>query len=159
MFLIIAYLTFAVIVFAIKYTSIEKMFGVFYDGIKNPVEFLFKNNILNIINISLSGLCVLLFFIVFIVLANFYRRKKKKEIEEQKLYFYTSVYEPMEEKKEKYHLEKISEEDMRDIPESNQKAKDLVTKIIQLEELRNEGKISDKEYVRLRQRSIKRYKK
>ena len=55
-------------------------------------------------------------------------------------------------------LEEKKEQVIADIPENDPKAKNLIKKIMQLEELKNSGKITNVDYTRLRQKAIRRYK-
>ena len=54
--------------------------------------------------------------------------------------------------------EEKKEQVIADIPENDPKAKNLIKKIMQLEELKNSGKITNTDYTRLRQKAIRRYK-
>lgn len=73
------------------------------------------------------------------------------------VYFYSSDYEPQEESiKIKDTNEKKTE--VGAIPEKNPRAKQLIYKIMELENLKKEGKITQLEYTKLKQKAIKRYK-
>lgn len=111
--------------------------------------------------VAYFGLLVCLFALIVFVIGMFHKSTKVKII--TSINFYSDEYEEdkaitnstssvqksKEEKKE--HV-------IADIPENDPKAKNLIKKIMQLEELKNSGKITNTDYTRLRQKAIRRYK-
>ncbi len=75
------------------------------------------------------------------------------------LYFYSNEY---QEQKDDVKIHKSDDgggiEIVENIKESNEKAQELVKKVMQLNELKEQGQITEREYTKLRQKAIKRYK-
>ena len=107
------------------------------------------------------GSLVCLFTLIVFIIGMFHKSTKVKII--TSINFYSDEYEEdkaitnstssvQKSKKEK------KEQVIADIPENDPKAKNLIKKIMQLEELKNSGKITNVDYTRLRQKAIRRYK-
>ena len=126
------------------------------------VEMFYKlavGNILIIIYITIIifGILVLLFSLISTI---FYKKETTKTV---KIYGTINFYsKEFEEPQNDISVKKQEEEGFVEslgIKESTEEAKDLVNKIMQLEELRESGQISNVEYTKLRQKAIKRYKR
>ena len=122
----------------------------------------------NFILVKGFGLSVLTFVIclfgfITLIVKNpnitFKRRGGKKIRTTTSLYFYSSEYkEPKDEVKIHKSDDGSGVEIVENIKESNEKAQDLVKKVMQLNELKEQGQITEREYTKLRQKAIKRYK-
>jgi len=157
--IILIYFAFAIIVMALKFNYAQGIFKTFEVGILNLIANLISVNLLLLVDLVILGISFIALLIALISLIIYFNKSKNKQVQTQKLYFYSSQYEQQEVKEKVDSKQQVIEEEIKDIPESNQNAKDLITKIMQLENLRAEGKISDREYIRLRERSIRRYKR
>lgn len=104
--------------------------------------------------VACAGIFILLFALIVFIVGMSHKSTKTKIY--SSINFYSAEYEPTEEEKTVVQEEKVKVS--ADIPEKNQKAKDLIKKIMQLEELKKAGKISAVDYTRLRQKAIRRYK-
>lgn len=156
-FIILSYLIVSAVVLTANYSIIENSL----DSASPELITQLKRSIgvnaiaLKEIIVAYVGIFVLLFsFIVFIIGMSHKTTKTKIY---SSLNFYSDEYEQKENVKQVTKQQKA--EISADIPENNQDAKNLIKKIMQLEELKNQGKISTVDYTRLRQKAIRRYKK
>ena len=113
--------------------------------------------------IVICGLIALFSFIIFIL--NFFdrnpasvRAKKKEERNKSEINFYSEGL--VENQQKQTAAVQVSAENSADVVmKSNKKqAEDLVTKIMQLNKLRDAGQLNEVEYTKLRQKAIRRYK-
>lgn len=99
-------------------------------------------------------------FVFAFVVALCYKKPTQKAV---KVYgtinFYSDEYAEPQNEVELKKEEVVETTESNGIKESSEEAKDLIHKIMQLEELRSSGQISDVEYTKLRQKAIKRYKR
>lgn len=152
------------VILTIKYSQIE-------NGLNNIgpeiIKTIFTNFGFNLIIIKeivagYLGLLICLFSFMSFLIGMFHKSSKIKLV--TSINFYSSDYE--EDKAitntststNNTKDDKKEEVVISDIPENDPKAKSLIKKIMQLEELKNSGKISNVDYTRLRQKAIKRYK-
>ena len=73
--------------------------------------------------------------------------------------FYSDEFEEVQNEVSEKQAEEVESVESKGIKESSEEAKDLIQKVMQLEELRKTGQINDVEYTKLRQKAIKRYKR
>lgn len=151
------------VMLSIKYSQIE-------NGLNNVgpeiVKTIFTNFGFNVIMIKeivagYLGLIICLFSFVTFVIGMVHKSSKVKLI--TSINFYSSDFEEdkaiINTTSSSQNTKNDKEEVIvKDIPENDPKAKSLIKKIMQLEELKNSGKISNVDYTRLRQKAIKRYK-
>lgn len=113
--------------------------------------------IITYISLTSLGIFVMLFGIFATV---FYRKVTAKAV---KIYgtinFYSKEFEEQQNDVQVKNTEEQEEIEATGIKEQSAEAKDLVLKIMQLEELRKSGQINNVEYTKLRQKAIRRYKK
>lgn len=151
------------VMLSIKYSQIE-------NGLNNVgpeiVKTIFTNFGFNVIMIKeiiagYLGLIICLFSFVTFVIGMVHKSSKVKLI--TSINFYSSDFEEDKAITNTTSSSQNTKNDkeeviVKDIPENDPKAKSLIKKIMQLEELKDSGKISNVDYTRLRQKAIKRYK-
>ena len=158
-FTFLAYFIYSCIFFTANYSAIENAINDFGPEFVKTIMVNFGFNIIALkeIIVSYISLAICLFAFVSFIIAMSHKSTKIKIT--TSINFYSSEYqEPKTEEKTKEDNkeEKIGK---TEIPESDPKAQSLIKKIMQLEELKNAGKISNVDYTRLRQKAIKRYKR
>lgn len=159
-FILLAYAVFNLVIICYFYevlnTMLQGVINVLLQGL--DVE-LFAN----IFMIKFIVVCGLLAFasicVFFVYLLN--REKEKKQVVKQlfSLNFYSDEYEkkePKEEKKEEVKSEENIAIETKQKPKKQ--SQDLLERIMQLNELKDTGQITEVEYTRLRQKAIRRYK-
>lgn len=157
-FLFFVSFTCSAVILTVKYAQIENAINVIGPEFIKTIKTNFGFNLLTVkeIIVAYFGLLVCLFAFVFFIIGMSHKSTKVKMI--SSINFYSAVYEEkMADFKEKDVKKEVIKQ-ATEIPESNPKAKNLINKIMQLEELKKAGKISNTDYTRLRQKAIKRYK-
>lgn len=157
-FVFFAWFASSAILLSIKYTQIENAINAIGPEFIKTIKTNFGFNLITVKEITAAyfGLLVCLFAFVIFIVGMSHKSTKVKIV--SSINFYSSVYEEkMADTKEKTVQEEAINQET-EIPESNPKAKNLINKIMQLEELKKAGKISNTDYTRLRQKAIKRYK-
>lgn len=104
--------------------------------------------------VAYVGALVCGFSLIWFILGMVHKSSKIKIM--PSIYFYTSAYEPKTDNKPVE--QKVKQNNQTILPEKDPKAKELIKKIMQLEELKDSGKLSTVDYTRLRQKVIRRYK-
>lgn len=163
---IIIFLFFAVfvigcVIMSVKYLPIENAINTVGPEFIKLIKTNFGVNLITLLATVCAyiGAFVCIFAFVFFIVGMSHKSTKVKIV--SSIYFYSSEYEePTDGNKQssKKNEEKKQESQNQEIPESSQNAKNLINKIMQLEELKNAGKISNADYTRLRQKAIERYK-
>lgn len=156
-FLFFAMFALSAVVLTAKYTQIT----IAIDNIgpellkKLTTSFGFNALIVKELFIAYFGTVVCIYGLIFFIIGMSHKSTKVRIL--TSINFYSSEYqEPIQDNKTKEDDKKV---EIVEMPETDPKAKDLVTKVMQLEELKKQGKISNTEYTQLRQRAIRRYKK
>lgn len=158
-FLFFAWFTFGAILLSIKYTQIENTINVIGPEFIKTIKTNFGFNLVTVkeITVAYFGLLVCLFSLITFIIGMSHRSTKVKIV--SSINFYSGVYEEQKVDAQEKGQESINAEVKEtEMPESSPKAKNLINKIMQLEELKKAGKISNTDYTRLRQKAIKRYK-
>lgn len=155
-----AYSVFNLVVICIYYQVLYSMLGTLFVALLPGMD---VSLFANLFMIKFIVICALLafasIFVFFVYLLN--REKEKKQVVKQlfSLNFYSDEYEKKEVKEE--IKEEVNTEESA-IIETKQKPKkqsqDLLERIMQLNELKDTGQITEVEYTRLRQKAIRRYK-
>lgn len=157
-FIFLAMFTFSSIMFSIYSSQITNIINSIGPEFVKMFTISYGVNLIFILNIvfayfgAVSSLLVLVMF----VLSMLHKSSKIKTV--NSIYFYSSQYEePVQEtkvKEEQKEAEEIQEPTQTESPQ----AKELINKIMQLEELKKAGKLTDVQYTKLRQKAIRRYK-
>ena len=159
LFLILGFFTFSTIVTAINYSSVLYYINIF----KNEFVSNIGENIIALKFIVVSGLIIVLSLLTGISLM-LSKKRIKKQIEvvgTSGINFYSSDYE--EQVKEtkivsSIELEKDKKKEVK-LTEKRQQAIELVSKVMELNQMKEDGQITAVEYTRLRQKAIRKYKK
>ena len=147
----------SVVFFTAKYSQIINAVNNFGpDFIKTiTTNFGFNALVIKELIVAYLGAVVCVFGLVSFIIGMSHKSTKIKIL--SSINFYSSEYEEVKSegktKDEKQELDVVTE-----MPETNPNAKNLINKIMQLEELKNAGKIDNVDYTRLRQKAIRRYK-
>ena len=158
-FVFFAFFLFGAIIFSTYFPEISNVLNnIGPEGIKTLVVSLgFNLIVVKEIIIAYVGALISAFTFIFFVVGMSHKSTKVKII--SSIGFYSSQYE--EQKTDSVAANKqetLEEQTSNEIKESDPDAKSLIDKIMQLDELRKAGKISNSEYTRLRQKAIRRYK-
>ena len=88
------------------------------------------------------------------------RRKKKEKtyIPDGSIIFYTGEYEELIKQEDKKVERIVAKEKSANMPEQSESARELVAKIMKLNQMKESGELTPKEYTRLRQKAIRKYK-
>ncbi len=105
--------------------------------------------------VGYAGAIICLFAFISFIVGISHKSTKVKIL--SSINFYSSEYQEVKEPA-KTKEENKEEEKTEEMPEANPNAQNLIKKIMQLEELKKAGKISNVDYTRLRQKAIRRYK-
>lgn len=122
---------------------------------------IFGGTNINVLLSIFSAYFNLFFMVISFILLLIFRKKHKiaeVKISENNTNLFYSVEYIQSEEKEQSSSEIQEIKPSKDLKEDDPNAKKLVEKIRMLDELRKEGKISNPEYIRLRQSAIRRYK-
>lgn len=111
--------------------------------------------LINIIFAYLGAICSLMTLVMF-VLSMIHKSSKIKVV--NSIYFYSSQFEEPITETKAIEEEKKEEEIQEPTHTESPQAKELINKIMQLEELKKAGKLTDVQYTKLRQKAIRRYK-
>lgn len=164
LFVFVGVFALGAVMLSIKYSQIE-------NGLNNVgpeiIKTIFTNFGFNLIMIKeivagYLGFVVCLFSFVSFIIGMVHKSSKVKLI--SSINFYSSDFEEDKAITNTTTSSKNTKNEdknnvvINDIPENDPKAKNLIKKIMQLEELKDSGKISNVDYTRLRQKAIKRYK-
>ena len=159
------------LIFISLFALITFIFGIYgiLVGIINSkkfVPFLEANSLLGAGAMTkylfVHGLFVLigLVSIAYFVFAKSKGTRQAKEV--SSLYFYSDEYLQVQKEENATPTKpeiKTNDINSKQLTESNEQAKDLVQKIMDLNKLKESGEISSVEYTRLKQKAIRRYKK
>lgn len=158
LFIFFAFFAFGAVVFTIYSSQITniinsigpefvKMFTISYG-----VNLIFVKEIIAGYFGAISSLFILIMFIV----GNVHKSSKVKMI--NSIYFYSSQYEEQVAETKVKEEQKQEQENLEPAYSESPQAKELISKIMQLDELRKAGKLTDVQYTKLRQKAIRRYK-
>ena len=157
-FIFLAMFTFSSIMFSIYSSQITNIINSIGPEFVKMFTISYGVNLIFILNIVFAyfGVVSSLLVLVMFILSMLHKSSKIKTV--NSIYFYSSQYEePVQEtkvKEEQKEAEEIQESTQTESPQ----AKELINKIMQLEELKKAGKLTDVQYTKLRQKAIRRYK-
>ena len=154
------YFTFNLIVFCVNYNKFLTFLTAnapgFVINMTNGADIIMVKNII---------ICVLFIVASAVVFFAFMLNREKEQKQQIKQAFNFNFYSDEYEQKESNEIKPVEveperQEEQQEVEKAKPKkqAQDLVTRIMQLNELKDTGQISDVEYTKLRQKAIKRYK-
>lgn len=154
------YFTFNLIVFCVNYNKFLTFLTAnapgFVINMTNGADIIMVKNII---------ICVLFIVASAVVFFAFMLNREKEQKQQIKQAFNFNFYSDEYEQKESNEIKPVEveperQEEQQEAEKAKPKkqAQDLVTRIMQLNELKDTGQISDVEYTKLRQKAIKRYK-
>lgn len=157
-FIFFAMFTFSAIIFSINSSQITNIINTVGPEFVKMFTISYGINLIFIVNIVFAyfGAISSLLALVMFMLSMVHKSSKVKVV--NSIYFYSSQYEEQiteSKTKDEKDMAEVSNEPAH--TESPQ-AKELINKIMQLEDLKKAGKLSDVQYTKLRQKAIKRYK-
>ena len=121
------------------------------------VNFGFNALFIKEIAMGYLGLLICLVGLIVFIIGLSHRSSKVKIV--SSIYFYSGEYEEKDAPAKQKENEEVAEEkELEPARVESPQAKELINKIMQLEELKKSGKLSDVQYTKLRQKAIRRYK-
>ena len=160
-FLFFAFFTFNIVILIIFFEPVYVMVGVIAAELIPALSAEVVAGVVMgkfIIVCALTIISAIIMFLVYI----FNRDKTQRDIIKQiyNVNFYSDEYEQKDSGgiKTPEVVEKVEDKNEELKPKTKKQAQDLVTKIMQLNELKDTGQITEVEYTKLRQKAIKRYK-
>lgn len=162
LFVFLAYFVLSSIFITVQYSKLVNIFNdIGPDFVKTiTTSFGFNLIVIKEIVVAYFGAFVCLFGLISFIVGLFHKSTKVRII--TSINFYSSEFEEdkaISNTKSTTEIKQTKQEEVAiDIPENDPKAQNLIKKIMQLDELRNQGKISNVDYTRLRQKAIRRYK-
>lgn len=157
-FILFAVFTFSAVLFTIDGSPITNTFNSIGPEFVKMLTISYGINLIYIIDISLAYIGMVMTFLVFVLFLASKVHKSNKIKVVNSIYFYSKQFEePVEDTKTKDEQTENSSEQVLSHTESPQ-ARELLNKIMQLDELKKAGKLTDVQYTKLRQKAIKRYR-
>ena len=158
-FVFLAWFVLSAVLLSLRYSPIENSLNSVGPEFIKIIKTNFGFNLIMWKEIFIAYFGVIACFIAFVFFIMGISHKSTKVKIVSSINFYSSIYEEKQsDARQKGQPEKPTINQETEIEESNLKAKNLINKIMQLEELKKAGKISNTDYTRLRQKAIKRYK-
>lgn len=158
-FILFAYTAFSLVLLILNYELIAMTTSLLLYGLlgENPGLLASLVMIKFIVICAIVIISTILVFFVFLL----NREKEQKHVDRQifNVNFYSDEFEEQinTEKLDKKAVEKEEQAEVQK-PKVKKQSQELINKIMQLNELKDNGQISDVEYTKLRQKAIKRYK-
>lgn len=155
----LVYEAFTVVMYALKYSEFTAYFNS--NSIPFNVEDVNSFNLIALKGIVLSGLLFIFTLLMFFVIPVPKVAGQKQVVFSDEMNFYSSEYDEVKtDTKDKKDSEKKEEKQQeKGIGESNEQSKQLIKNIMKLNEMKDKGEISNKEYTKLREKEIRRYQK
>ena len=161
-FILFAYFAFNFVMLILNYSTINKYL---YKNINGVVEIITDTVGIELIALKciiFSGLIMVFSVLTFVFTLLCKDKKQKTKITTTYVNFYSDEYLNVNTKENSntkttvnVEKEKVAQAPRKQVKKTSQ---DLITRIMQLNELKDTGQISDVEYTKLRQKAIKRYK-
>lgn len=157
-FITFAIFAFSAVIFTINGEPIINIFNTIGPEFVKMLTISYGINLMYIINILIAYIGMIMTLLVFVLFLASKVHKSNKIKVVNSIYFYSKQFEePVEASKAKDAQSEESTEQAPVHTESPQ-ARELLNKIMQLDELKKAGKLTDVQYTRLRQKAIKRYR-
>lgn len=159
--LLCAYFIFNFVILMLNFSSANNFISKNISGIAEALSNSLGEQFILFKALTVSGLVAGFSFIFAFIVLLCREKKEKTKIVEGNINFYTDDYLKAETKvgepknKEKIKNDEVQKTSVKRVKKASQ---DLITRIIQLNELKDSGKITEVEYTKLRQKAIRRYK-
>ena len=162
--LLCSFFTFSLISLITNYDGFNNFLSLRISGSVKVILQYLGNNFIILKSIIFAGLIAVFALLVFVTCIICKQKGEKKEKNVSNILFYSEEYlRVQKEAKPETNKKKPTQAQMAQMVKSTKKlqkkqSQALINKIMQLNELKDSGKINEVEYTRLRQKAIRRYK-